>query len=308
MKKLNTISKASFLLIFLASVFYYGCSKDRIQDRQLNSYNSPNTYLDSKKQQEQEFIIDTSGSGPIIGNQFTKIWMGKECLMFPNGDSVAWPFTIKLVELYKPKDMIYYQMPTVAASGILKTDGEIRLRAFKDGTELLLKPDPCMTQIEMPNTAPQNNMRVFYGFQTNGFPDWTDNPASLGVTTTLNPVFSTTTYGYSASVARLGWVNCGLQAGGTSNSTLSFTSTVDDLTNVAIFVYFPSTKTVMQVYNLASGQIPNGSVVKIIAIAVDGSGQLYSFYQTQTVNASASVDVTMSATSDAALTALLDGL
>lgn len=308
MKKLNTISKASFLLIFLASVFYYGCSKDRIQDRQLNSYNSPNTYLDSKKQQEQEFIIDTSGSGPIIGNQFTKIWMGKECLMFPNGDSVAWPFTIKLVELYKPKDMIYYQMPTVASSGILKTDGEIRLRAFKDGTELLLKPDPCMTQIEMPNTAPQNNMRVFYGFQTNGFPDWTDNPASLGVTTTLNPVFSTTTYGYSASVARLGWVNCGLQAGGTSNSTLSFTSTVDDLTNVAIFVYFPSTKTVMQVYNLASGQIPNGSVVKIIAIAVDGSGQLYSFYQTQTVNASASVDVTMSATSDAALTALLDGL
>ena len=64
----------------------------------------------------------------------------------------------------------------------------------------------------------------------------------------------------------------------------------------------------MQVYNLASGQIPNGSAVKIIAIAVDGSNQLYSFYQTQTVNASASVDVTMSATSDAALTALLDGL
>lgn len=308
MKKLNTISQLSFLLVFLSSVFYYSCSKDRIQDRQLNSYNSPNTYLDSKKQQEQEFTIDTSGSGPIIGNQGTKIWGGKECLMFPNGDSVAWPFTIKLVELYKPKDMIYYQMPTVASSGILKTDGEIRLRAFKNGTELLLKPNPCMAQIEMPNAAPQPNMRVFYGFVTNGLPDWTDNPASLGVTTTLNPVFSTTPYGYAASIARLGWINCGLQAGSTSNSTLSFTSTVDDLTNVAIFIYFPSTKTVMQVHNLSSAQIPNGSAVKIIAIAVNGSGELYSFYQTQTVNTSASVDVTMSSTSDTALTALLDGL
>jgi hypothetical protein len=264
--------------------------------------------LDSKKQQEQEFTIDTSGSGPIIGNQFTKIWMGKQCLMFPNGDSVTWPFTIKLVELYKPKDMIYYQMPTVASSGILKTEGEIRLRAFKNGTELLLKPDPCMSQIEMPNAAPQNNMRVFYGFETSGLPDWTDNPSLLGVTTTLNPVFSATSYGYAAPIARLGWINCGLQAGGTSNSTLSFSSTVDDLTNVAIFIYFPSTKTVMQVHNLASGQIPNGSAVKIIAIAVNGSGQLYSFYQTQTVSASASVDVTMSATSDASLTSLLDGL
>lgn len=308
MTKFNTISNVLFLLIFLPSVFYYGCSKDRIQDRQLNAYNSPNSYLDSKKQEEQEFIIDTSGSGPIIGNQGTKIWTGKECLMFPNGDSVTWPFTIKLVELYKPKDMIYYQMPTVAAAGILKTDGEIRLRAFKNGTELLLKPDPCMAQIEMPNASPQSNMRVFYGFETNNLPDWTDNPASLGVTTTLNPVFAATTYGYSASIARLGWINCGLQAGSTTNSTLSFTSTVDDLTNVAIFIYFPSTKTVMQVTNLSSGSIPNGSAVKIIAIAVDGSGQLYSFYQTQTVNASASIDVTMSTTSDASLTSLLDGL
>lgn len=33
----------------------------------------------------------------------------------------------------------------------------------------------------------------------------------------------------------------------------------------------------MQAYNLTSGQMPNGSVVKISVIVVDGSGLLNSF-------------------------------
>jgi hypothetical protein len=64
----------------------------------------------------------------------------------------------------------------------------------------------------------------------------------------------------------------------------------------------------MQVYNLTSGQIPNGSNVKIVAIGVDAGGNLFSYYLQQTVNATAPVDITLSATTDAALTTLLDGL
>ena len=163
MKKFIHTSNWSLIpFAFAAVVVIYSCSKERIESK--NTYSPVNTYLDSKKQKEQEFIIDSTGSGPIVGNQGTKIWTGKQCLMFPNGDSVTWPFTVKLVELYTPKDMIYYQQPTVASVGILKTDGEIRLRAFKNTTELKLKPDPCMAAIEMPNAAPQTGMRVFYGY------------------------------------------------------------------------------------------------------------------------------------------------
>ena len=308
MKNLKRSFALFSLFIVVVSVINYSCSKDRIEEQKsLNTYNSPNTYLDSKKQAEQEFTIDSTGSGPIIGNQGTTIWIGRDCLMFPNGDTVAFPYTVKLVELYKPKDMIYYQMPTVASDTILETDGEIRLRAFKNGTELLLKSG-CSVQIKMPNTAPKNYMRVFYGVNTTNYVDWTDDLLSLGVSTTVNPVFSTVTDGYTAPIAKLGWINCGYKRGSNNNHTLSFTSTVDDLTNVAIFAYFPTTKTVMQVYNLTSGSIPDGSNVKIVAIAVNSSGQLYSFNQNLTVNASSAISVTMSATTDAALTALLDGL
>src|ERR1035437_6313588 len=130
MKKIKISSILFCSLLAVSSVVYYSCSKDRIQQRTpLNDYNSPNNYFDTKKQAERTFVIDTNGTGPIVGNQGTNIWMGKSCLMYPNGDSVYFPFTVKLVELYTPKDMIYYQMPTVASDTILETAGEIRLRA-----------------------------------------------------------------------------------------------------------------------------------------------------------------------------------
>src|ERR1035437_3327122 len=237
-----------FIAMAAMSLIYTACKKDRVQEKSLYAYSSPNRYLNSKEQAEQTFVIDTNGTGPIVGNQGTNIWMGKSCLMFPNGDSVYYPFTVKLVELYTPKDMIYYQMPNVASDTILETAGEIRLRAFKNGTELLLRPG-CSDAVKMPNTAPTNYMRVFYGFQPSNFVNWTDNPTTLGVTGGFIPSFGITAGGYLGSISKLGWVNCDIKRGSSNNHTLSFVSSTDILTNVAIFVYFPSTKTVMQVYN-----------------------------------------------------------
>lgn len=296
-------------LLTISAFGFYSCSKERIQEKpQLNSYNSPNTYLDSKQEQEQVFIIDSTGNGPIVGNQGTTIWGTKNCLQFPNGDTVAFPFEVRLVELYTPKQMIYYRMPTVSNKNILETAGEIRLRAFKNNQELLLKPG-CAYMISMPNANPQNNyMKVFYGFPNGNFIDWTDNLASLGVTQTQNPYFVPDTIGYNAFVEKLGWINADMLIGNGSGSTLNFTSSVDDLTNVAIFVYFPAYKGLMQAYNQSAGLVPNGSSVKVVAIAVDASNNLYSFDQSLTVNGNTSVSITMSQTTDAALTALLNSL
>lgn len=301
-------TKTLFLLttITLSSLLFHSCKKDRIE-KSKNAYEPVNSYLDMKKQQEQEFVITGPSNDTIIGNQGTKLLVGKNCLMFPNNDTVSYPFSVKLVELYTAKDMIYWQMPTVAAGNILETDGEIRVRATKNNQDLVLKPG-CAYGVHMPNAAPKNNMNVFYGFDTGNFYDWTDNPSALGVNTTISPTFNHIPYGYEALVARLGWINCGKLANNGSGNTITFTSQTDYLENVGIFIYFPTTKSVMQAYNMTSGLIPSGTNVKIIMIAVDGGGNLFHYYTTLTVNANTTLDVSLTAITDANLTALLDGL
>ena len=312
MKKVNVIFVSFCFAIAMSVLVLFGCSKKRVIKATLIAYEQPYGYLSTKAVAEQDFKIDSAGTGPIVGNQGTKIWTSKKCLMMPNGDTVKYPFHVKLVELYTPKDMIYYGMLTMASGNILETAGEIRLRAFKDTTELVLKKGGCYATVEFLNPAPKNNyMRVFYGYSPSaGYFDFSDNPATAGAATGLNPVFSTTTTpsGYIGSIGKLGWINCGAKVSLASSSVLTFTSSVDDLTNVAIFVYLPATRSVTQAYNLSTVQIPNGSSAKIVAIAIDTNNQLYSFSQNLTVSAAQQISITMSTTTDAALTALLDGL
>lgn len=309
MKKIKATSAIFYASIVLSTVLIYGCKKDRIEPKSLKEYASPNEYLDSKKQEEQEFIIDNdTSSGPIIGNQGTKIYpTGSSCLMHANGDTIALPFSIKLVELYTPKDMIYWQIPTVASGSPLATEGEVRVRACKDGTELVLGSG-CNYQVKMPSAAPQNNMDVYYGFDDPPTTNWTNDLSSLGVTPVSSGTFTVEGNFHVANIDKSGWVNCASGVVGIDFHQLTFSSTTDDLTNVALFIYMPATKTVMQVFNSVSGYIPEGTEVEIIAIGVDGSGKLFNYNKTLTVNADETLDITLAEISDANLTSLLDNL
>ncbi|MBI5542006.1 MAG: hypothetical protein HY951_18260 [Bacteroidia bacterium] len=301
-------SKSKFLSLMLIalcfiSTFISSCSKERIESKeeedQLNDYQSMNNYYDSKKQQEQEFTIDSTGTGPIVGNQGTKIYAAKDLLMYPNGDSVHWPYTVKLIELYTPKDMLYYQMPTVAGGSLLTTGGEVRIRAFKNGQELVLRPTKTWT-IEMPNTSPLANMKIYYGVQSSSFIDWSPNPAGN---------YNTTSYGYTGQIATLGWTACGKPAAvSTTTTNYSFTSTTDNLQNVSTFIYFPNAKSLMQVYNQTSGAIPVGENAKIILMGMNSNNEIFHYYSETTISTSNQVSVTLTQISDANLTAILNAL
>ena len=294
-------SKRIFIFLFSALIIG-GCSKERIEqieETQLVNYESMNNYYDSKKQDEQEFIIDSTGTGPIIGNQGTKIWASKEKLMYANGDSVHLPYTVKLIELYTPKDMIYYQMPSISSGGIVTTDGEVRIRAFKDGQELVLRPSRTWT-VEIPSINPLSNMKIYYGVANATFTDWTATPAG---------VFSTTSYGYTGEIEILGWVLCGKAASVSATTTnYTFTSTVDNLQNVSTFIYFPAAKSLMQVYNQTSGALPIGENIKIILIGINSSNQLFHYYSETQVSTSNQINVTLTPISDPDLTTILNAL
>lgn len=298
MKKLN-LTNMLFVAIFFAAIttINTSCKKDRIEvpEEGLNEYNPINGYLDSKKQEEQNFEITGSSNDTIIGNQGTRIYGMKNCLRDANGDTIDYPFNVHLIELYTPKDMIYWQMPTVANGNILETDGEIRIRSTKNGQELNLG---CPFSFEMPNAAPNGNMRLFKGNDNGTFINWTNSGS----------IFTLTTYGYLGSTNTFGWLNADIDAGSPSSSTITFTSQTDSLTNVGIFIYIPTKRTVMQVYNLTSGVIPNQTDIKIVLMAIDSNGQLFSYTESRTVTANITINLSLSPTTDAALTTHLDAL
>jgi hypothetical protein len=300
-------ARATMLIVLVTTVLFSSCSRDRIE-RDLNTYESPNAYLDSKKQDEQVFVIDTAGEGPIIGNQGTTIWGSIDCLQLPGGGAVTYPFLVKLVELYTPKDMIYYRMPTVAAGMPLETAGEIRLRAEKDGQELSLS-QPCAFKVSMPNASPAlNYMNVYYGNENGDLVDWTTDLGLWGITQSQNPVFDVDTIGYTAFIEKLGWINADRSVTTSGTYSITFDSEEDDLSNVIFFAYLPDTKTVLQSSGGIISGIPSGAFAKLVAIAVNTSGDLFHFHQDLTVNGNSTVMVVMTGISDPELTTLLDSL
>ncbi len=294
---MKTIKQIAVILL-LVSVSIH-CSRERIEPKNtLNEYDPINDYFNTKKQQEQEFVIDTNGQGPIIGQQGTKIWPIKTNLMYPNGDSVYFPFTLKLIELYTPKDMIYYQMPNVSSGTLLTTAGEIRIRAFKNGQELLLRPGKTWP-IEMPAQEKLLNMQIYYGYDQSGIVNWINNPTGS---------FDTTAYGYFGLIQRLGWIANGKPAlSGPTNVNVGFSSTTDNLQNVATFIYFPSIKSLLQVYNQNTQIVPSGQQAKIILMGVR-QNQLYHYYWQGNINANTNMQISLTSITDANLTAILDTL
>lgn len=299
MKSLKLGSQLMILAMVVGFGLLSGCSKERVDaEEEKSDYQSSDEYFNSRKQAEQEYEITQDGTGPIVAKQGTKVWAVKEKLMFPNGNDVTYPYTVKIVELYTPKDMIYYQMPSTSGTTLLTTAGEVRIRAFKDGQELVLRPTYTWT-VEMPSTAPVANMLTYYGSESSSIVNWVNTPAGN---------FSVTAYGYTGEMAKMGWISCAKVASTAAAATFTFGSSTDNLDNVAKFLYFPNLKSLKQVYTQTASDLPIGESVKVILIGINASNIPYTYFAQKTVAKDSTLNVSLTASTDAGLTTLLDGL
>jgi hypothetical protein len=268
-KKLFYYINALIIALTLAN-----CSTERIDPKNdKESFEKADDFLDSKKAEEQFYEITEEGDGPLVAQQGTKIWLSKDILMYPNGDSVQFPYIIKVVELYTPSDMIYYQMPSVSGNELLTTHGEVRIRAFKNDVELVLRPDKIWA-LEIPYGDPENDMQLLYGLGENKV-NWQDTHQSE---------FTANAYGYYGEAKQLGWLACSRKlAESLLTTTYSLVSDSLDLGNVTTFIYVPTFKGLTQVYNNTTIPLILGANIKVISMAKQGD-QLVSFYQETTVN------------------------
>ena len=296
----NNIFFKALTVLTVLGLINISCSKERLEDEtpSLNSYTETSNYLASKKQQEQVYTVDSPATGPIIAQQGTQMWPHKEIFMFPNGDDVHYPFEIRIIEIYKPIDMVYSQMPTVSDGKLLITGGEIRVKAFKDGQELVLRPMASI-RLDFPTNSADNNMRVFYGQESGSVVNWIEPNDSVQVTSSFYQVYS----------HRMNWINCDYFADYSGTlSSFNLTSTTEDITTLAKFIYFDGLHSMMQIYSMPSAMVLVGEDIKVIFIGKNSAGELFHYYSDTIVTTNNNYEVSLTQISEADLDALLNSL
>lgn len=285
---------AIILVSFLAT--FSSCKKERLDAQSGGDYSSPSAFYNQYQQQEQVFTVDSPGVGPIIGQMGTKWFGDRTIFMFPDSQDITYPFILKMTEIYPAKDMILSNLPTVGGGNILESGGEIRIRAFKNNIELVLKPGKkYYMELDTSATPLLNGMSVYYGFNNGSITDWTNNIASLDPSISPDTLSSVTNQPlfYAMNVARVGWANCARLFSASPTTTLTFTSKGTNIQNIDIFLVFKNIKSVMKVYNLQSGAIPVGTELTVVAIAKDQNQSNALVYDSQAITVSSNQQITL---------------
>jgi hypothetical protein len=307
---LQSSAKTIILAMLLSGISFVSCKKDRAPAKPALGYTSPAAFYSNYKQQEQIFQVDSPGTGPIIGKMGTKLYPYANIFMFPGGQAVAYPFTVKLVELYPVKDVILWNLQTIAGGKIMQYKAEISARAFKGSQELVLRPGRKFGMETAATTNMLTGMSVFYGFGSGRSADWTNNVSSLDATINPDTLSSVTNLSasYAMNIARMGWTSCAKLPAATNFTGVTFTCTGNTPQNIDVFLVFNNGTTVMQCNNLTSGPLPIGTQATMVAIAYDQNNALVYDKQNITVSSGMQVQLNMVSTTDTGLLSILSAL
>lgn len=287
-----------YILPLVAVVILVACSRARVNH---TSYLPLDSFYDQNKVEEQEFVITSEDTtGEIIGNQGTELIVAKRLFQDANGNEIDFPYSVKLVELYKYKDMIFYQMPNPHASGALNNGGEIRVRACKDNAELDLKSGSFFLA-NYSSTVTETDMVAFQAEVTSDekLDKW--NLASDG----SNVVVDNDKYVLSAY--SLGW-SSPAKNNTSSKTDITFNIQGEGTENIDLAIAFKDFHCVLTGKNLKIEDVPVGESATVIAMAQDNNGNLRLHEQAVTTSSGMSIDLEMSSVSEAELMTVLDNL
>ncbi|MBN4052218.1 MAG: hypothetical protein COC01_07830 [Bacteroidetes bacterium] len=302
----------SILMVLFATLVIYSCKKDRFEEEEKDTYSSMDDFYNENKQEEQVFLIDSGDTaGPIIGKEGTKLYVGKDLFMYSSGADIDWPYTIKLIELYPIKDMLFYEQPTIGSGTILESAAEIRVRAFKGTDELVLKPGKAY-YMELDSMASlETSMEVYYGFTNGSILDWSNDLTSINSSITTDSLSSVTTGTdfYTMTVAQMDWVDCAkAYSSSNPNTTIAFTAEGNGTEFIDIFISFKDVKSLMQVYSMTSGNIPTGTNVTVVAMAKNQDNAYVVHNEDIIMTSGRTIALDMQVTTESALLTILDGL
>ena len=282
-----------------AIAFLSACKKDRVTDP---SYESMDEFYTEHKIEEQEFIItEEDTAGHITGNQGTEIYVSKRLFKFVDrSDEVTFPYKIKLVELYEYDDIIFWKMPTPHSEGALNHGGEIRVRAFKDAEELVLKPG-LYYGAKFSSIASESDMHPFHGSAPSDvFSHWTKASDGSNVSV-IDGKYWVNTY-------QMGWVTPAKNNPGTGKTDLTFTVNGSGGENIDLVLAFKNFHGVITGKNLVIKDAPIGEVATVYCMAKDSKGKFRRHQAEITVASGMTIQLQMEEVDESTLLGELENL
>lgn len=290
--KLNIMRK---LFLAIAVVGLASCSKDRVEQ---TSYQSMDEFYDMYEPEEQTFIVDTGGTGPIVAEELTELFVDSSIFMHQNGDDVSYPFELRYIEIYQKGDMVLGRAPSVSNGSILNSSGEGRIRAYKDGEELLLKPNKNYLVKFYDYFGANGTETEYYGTNSEKVTNWTGNGESVPVDTN-----------YLAMLGdEMGWIS-----GAKPLSTFPLLKTItlnlpgSNPENVGKFVIVNDPNSVVMM-NDVSVDLPSGLQAKMICFALNQDGEYLWYENDITVSSSETLEIEFTTVDEATLLSNIESL
>lgn len=285
------------LFALLSSVLVLSsCNDDRLNEEA--EFEPMDEFFDENKPEEQEFVITSdTGDAPIKGRSGTELYGFRDILTYPNGDAVPLPYSLKLIELYTYKDMILYQFPSTSSGALLETGGDVKITAFHDGNELIVKAGERYPLV-MATQPTVSGMQVYDGNHPNNeFGNWVPNTNDILVDTGR----------YGLGLKTLGWKS---PAKATSGNYTDITLTVEGKGGefIELFLVTEDFRSILKGESLMIENAAIGEAVTLVAMAKDQNDDYRLHKSKFVVNANMEIELDMKVVSKTALLGELAGL
>jgi hypothetical protein len=294
---------------FTAVIVFSACKKDRVEQ---DNYESMDSFYNENQEEEQELQVDSGSNGDcVVAKKGTRICITRNELQDAGGTEVpSYPFQLKVIELYSIKDMILRRQPSTSGSTILETTAEIKVRPFKDGNEVYLKPGRKYLMQTDTFPATNSNMSSYYGLNNGVIGDWTNSVSSIipGFVDTLSSV-NASSGSYFLTPATTGYVSAArVDTASAAYTPITITVDGNHTENIEIYISFNSFKSVMKVTNLVSAPVPVGENVTLIAFGKRQNNEYVIHLQTFTVSNNQQMPLNFQVTGPSGILTALEAL
>lgn len=292
---MQLLRSIAFFLLFLSVL---ACSDDRLFPRKGGSFvkGVPESLLSKP----EKVTINSGNDLPFITKNGTRINFREDAFRrLKNGSAVTFPIDLEIIELFTLRDIILHNKPTVSNGKLLTTDGQIYIKASKNGEELSLAGQ-WNFNIKMEGISERfdSEMLIFLGEDTQEGFNWLADTTSCNTWNgqlfceNINESNIEKESYYSIWPSSLGWINIDKFAEYTNTTTIKITSE-ESLENVSVFLHFPEINSVMNYYDSQKLLLPVGYKAKVIAFAFNESKEVYSFFQDIIIQKDLEVNVSL---------------